>query len=135
MAANARRWSSPVSGSRSFVRMLWTCFSTVPSVTHRRRAMPAFERPSAMSASTRRHPDVDEDEIGLVLAHKGEELLRVPSLAHDVELGAFEQACDPLTQEDIVLGNDDACLGHQPPVEICSRLSASLTLITNRPDA
>ena len=34
--------------------MLWTCFSTVPSVTHRRRAIPALERPSAISASTSR---------------------------------------------------------------------------------
>jgi hypothetical protein len=34
MAARIRRWSSPDSGRFSFVRMLRTCFSTVPSVTH-----------------------------------------------------------------------------------------------------
>ena len=34
------------------MRMVRTCVSTVFSVTHRRRAMPAFVRPSAISAST-----------------------------------------------------------------------------------
>ena len=34
--------------------MLRTFFSTAPSVTQRRRAMPLFERPSAISASTSR---------------------------------------------------------------------------------
>src|SRR3954467_10028026 len=34
--------------------MLWMCFSTVPSVTHNWRAIPAFERPSAIRASTSR---------------------------------------------------------------------------------
>ena len=34
--------------------MLRTCFSTVPSVTHSWRAIPALERPSAISASTSR---------------------------------------------------------------------------------
>ena len=42
------------SGSRSFTKMLWTCFSTVPSVTHSRRAIPALVRPSAIRASTSR---------------------------------------------------------------------------------
>ena len=34
--------------------MLRTCFSTVPSVTHSRRPMPALERPSAIRARTSR---------------------------------------------------------------------------------
>src|SRR6266581_4000133 len=54
MTACTRRWSSSVSGTRSFIRMLRTCFSTVPSVTQSWRAMPALERPSAISASTSR---------------------------------------------------------------------------------
>lgn len=34
ITASTRRWSSPVSDSGSLARMLRTCFSTVPSVTH-----------------------------------------------------------------------------------------------------
>jgi hypothetical protein len=41
-------------GRRSFERMLRTCFSTVPSVTHSRFAIPAFEAPSAINARTSR---------------------------------------------------------------------------------
>ena len=36
------------------MRMLRTCFSTVPSVTHSSREIPLLERPSAMSESTSR---------------------------------------------------------------------------------
>ena len=39
-------------GSPSLSKMLATCFSTVPPVTTSAPAMPAFERPSAISAST-----------------------------------------------------------------------------------
>jgi glucose-6-phosphate-specific signal transduction histidine kinase len=42
MTARTRRWSSSVSGTCSFIRMLRTCFSTVPSVTQSCRAMPAL---------------------------------------------------------------------------------------------
>ena len=44
ITARTRRWSSSVSGRRNLTKMLCTCFSTVPSVTHNRRAIPAFER-------------------------------------------------------------------------------------------
>ena len=52
ITARTRRWSSPVSGRLSLVKMLRTCFSTVPSVTQSRCAIPVFDRPSAISAST-----------------------------------------------------------------------------------
>jgi hypothetical protein len=39
-------------GEVRFVRMLRTCFSTVPSVTQMRRAMPAFDSPSAIRVKT-----------------------------------------------------------------------------------
>ena len=45
MTASTRRWSSSVSGSCSFARMLLTCFSTVPSVTQSRRAIPDVRAP------------------------------------------------------------------------------------------
>jgi hypothetical protein len=54
MTARTRRWSSPVSGMRSFIKILRTCFSAVPPVTQSFRAIPAFDRPPAMSASTSR---------------------------------------------------------------------------------
>ena len=54
ITARTRRWSPADSGRLSLARMLRTCFSTVPSVTQSRPAMPALERPSAISASTSR---------------------------------------------------------------------------------
>ena len=61
-------------GQPSFIRMLRTCFSTVPSVTHSRRAMPAFERPSAISASTSRSRGVSTSS-GSSTRRGGDQLL------------------------------------------------------------
>ena len=42
--ARTRRWSSEAAGSRSFAKMLVTCFSTARSVTTMRAAIPWFEQ-------------------------------------------------------------------------------------------
>ena len=56
----------------------------------------------------RGHPDVDDDEFGLVLAHELEELVRVSCLSDDLEAGALEQAREPFAEKDVVVGDDDA---------------------------
>ena len=54
------------------------------------------------------HPDVGDHDIGLVLAHLAEELLRVAGLADNEEAGVFEHAYDTGSQQEGVLGHDDA---------------------------
>ena len=58
-----------------------------------------------------RHPDVDDHELGLVLAHELDQLVRVARLADDLEVGSLEQACEPLAEQDVVVGHDDADCG------------------------
>jgi hypothetical protein len=55
----------------------------------------------------RRHPDVDDHEVGLVLADEVEELARITCLADDLEVGALEQAGEAFAQKDVVLGDGD----------------------------
>ena len=56
----------------------------------------------------RRHPDVDDHELGLVLADELDQLGGVPALAHDLEVGTLEQARQTLAEEDVVVGHDHA---------------------------
>jgi len=55
----------------------------------------------------RRHPNVDDDELGLVLAHEREELVRVPGLTDNLEVAPFEQTREAFAQQDVVVGDDD----------------------------
>ena len=43
---------------------------------------------------TRRHADVDDHYVGLMLAYKGEEVIRILGLSHHVEAGFLEQVRD-----------------------------------------
>jgi hypothetical protein len=54
-----------------------------------------------------RHPNIDDHELGLVLAHEREELVRVAGLADDLEARPLEHARDALAQQDVVVGDDD----------------------------
>jgi hypothetical protein len=56
----------------------------------------------------RRHPDVDDHQIGLVLAHEVDEVLRIAGLTGDLKAGLLEQPRETLAQEDIVVRDDDA---------------------------
>jgi hypothetical protein len=40
-----------------------------------------------------RHPDVDDRELGFVVADERDELRRCAALAYDLEAGTLEQAC------------------------------------------
>jgi hypothetical protein len=55
-----------------------------------------------------RHPDVDDRELGSMLANEVDELGRVSALADDLEAGALEQAGHSLAQEDVVVSQHHA---------------------------
>ena len=65
-------------------------------------------RLEALGRVRRRHPNVDDHELGLVLAHELEKLSRVTSLTDDLETGPLEQAREAFTQQDVVVGHDDS---------------------------
>jgi hypothetical protein len=50
------------------------------------------------------HPDVDHDEIGALRPDQGDEAVRVPGLAGDLESGPFQQPCYALAQQNVVIG-------------------------------
>jgi hypothetical protein len=53
------------------------------------------------------HPDVDDDEVGLVLADELEEPVGVCGLTDNVEAGPVEQAREAFAQQDVVVCDDD----------------------------
>src|SRR3954453_3562301 len=65
-------------------------------------------RPQTLVGLRRRHPDVDQRDVGLVGADLAQQVLRVSGLADDVHAGLLQQAYDALTQQDAVLGYDDS---------------------------
>ncbi len=50
------------------------------------------------------HPNVDDDDVGLLLADQGEEFDRVSGLADHVEAGFAQQGGDALAEQDGVIG-------------------------------
>ena len=59
----------------------------------------------------RRHADVDDDELGLLLAHERRAARRVAGLADDLEAGPLEQAREAFAQKDVVVGDNDSSAG------------------------
>jgi hypothetical protein len=51
----------------------------------------------------RRHADIDDHEIGLLIADDAQQLFRVAGLTRDLEPCALEKARNALTQQDIVV--------------------------------
>ena len=58
----------------------------------------------AFRGVTRRHPDVDEDELGPRLADELDRPYRVASLADDLKARSLEQAGDSFSEKDVVVG-------------------------------
>ena len=59
-----------------------------------------------------RHPDIDDYQVGFALAHQLDKVGGIACLADDMEAGLLEQARDPLTEEDVIVGQDYARLRH-----------------------
>ena len=75
-----------------------------------RRAMLVPDRlggAEALVGVGRRHPDVDDGDVRLVLTDSREELGRVASLGDDLEACLVEQPRDPLPEEDRIVGERD----------------------------
>ena len=62
----------------------------------------------------RRHPDVDDRELGSMLANELEQLAGVTTPTDDGEAGPLEEAGNPLAQQHVVVRNDNPSrgLGH-----------------------
>jgi hypothetical protein len=60
----------------------------------------------------RRHANVDKDQSGLVVADELDEIRTVARLSGHLEARTFEQARQPFTEKEVVLGNNDSCSGH-----------------------
>ena len=58
------------------------------------------------------HPDIDDYQVGFALAYQFDEVGGVACLADDVKAGVLEQARDPLTEEDVIVGQDYTRLRH-----------------------
>ncbi len=65
-------------------------------------------RAHALVLVGRRHPDVDDREIGLVLGDGGEERLTVADTRDHGVAGVLEQSCESLAQEHGILGDHDS---------------------------
>ena len=63
-------------------------------------------RLETLSRMSRRHSDVDEHQVGPVLADQVEQLHPVAGLPYHLELGALEQAGDALSKQDVVVRQD-----------------------------
>ena len=61
----------------------------------------------ALGGLRRRHPDVDDSQVGPGRTDQGEQPGSVPRLAGDVEPGTVEQAGETFAQQDIVVGEHD----------------------------
>jgi hypothetical protein len=64
-------------------------------------------RVEAFGGMTGRHPDVDHDQVRALRADEGDEAVRVPGLAGDLESRPFQQPRDTLAQQHVVFSQDD----------------------------
>ena len=58
----------------------------------------------AFGGMARRHPDVDNGQVRVVLAHQLHERGGIAGPAQDLEAGALQQARDSLAEEDVIVG-------------------------------
>src|SRR5918996_5642394 len=65
-------------------------------------------RPETFRRVIRRHPDVDDGKVGPMLAYEIQELRRIAGLTNDAVARDREQAGDPLAEQEVVVGDDDA---------------------------
>jgi len=70
----------------------------------------AASRPSAVWVGG--HADVHHHQLWRLRIDKGQELGAVAGLPDNLEPGALEQAGQPFTQQDVVLGQDNPQVAH-----------------------
>jgi hypothetical protein len=69
-------------------------------------------RLEALGCLSGRHTDVDDHDVGSVLAYEREQGRGIARLTHDFVACAFEQACDAFAEKHIVIGQGNADSGH-----------------------
>ena len=85
----------------------------------------------ALVGARRRHADVDDGDVGRLVGHVLEQLVRAPGLGDDPHAGLFEQAGDAVADEHGVVGEDDAeavvvdAAGEAGRREVCGSPSAT----------
>ena len=72
------------------------------------RARMSLRRAQPLVGECRRHPDVDDRHVGLVLVDQPQQLVGRRCLRGHVESGAPEQGRDPLAHQRAVVGDHDA---------------------------
>jgi hypothetical protein len=65
---------------------------------------------------SRRHPDIDDDQLGRLFANNAEELHGVAGLASDLETGSGEQAGEAFSEKHIVISQHYPDPGHEAPI-------------------
>jgi hypothetical protein len=74
----------------------------------------------------RRHPDVGQHQGRLTFADHVEQLDRIARLPDDLEPGSLQEAGQPLTEQDVVIGDDHAHGTHRGDSPIpCSPVQAA----------
>src|SRR6266581_2825139 len=65
-------------------------------------------RTDPLVGERRRHPNVDDREVRLVLAHRGPETIGILDRRDHVVSGILEEATKPFPEQDLVLGDHDS---------------------------
>ena len=74
----------------------------------------------------RRHPNVNDDELGPVLADERQQLVRVAGLTDNLEVGPLQEARQTFAQENVVVGDDDPTTSIRGRIDRASTLRASV---------
>src|SRR5262249_58174384 len=69
-----------------------------------------LRRPETFGGMVGRHTDVDDGNVGSMLADETEELCRVAGLSDDAVTGLREQAGDAFAEQEVVVGDDNGPL-------------------------
>jgi PAS domain S-box-containing protein len=85
----------------------------------------------ALERMRRRHPDVDDREIGHVVAHERQKSRCVTGLADDVVPGSTQEARNPFAQENVIVRQDNPSRRHAGPELTPRRLPNGCRLIEN----
>jgi hypothetical protein len=65
---------------------------------------------------SRRHSDVDDDQLRRFFANHAQQLSRVTGLPRDLKPGAVEQAGKAFSKQHIVISQHDPDPGHEAPI-------------------
>src|SRR5437763_14058394 len=71
------------------------------------RVLDLARRARALVGEARWHPDVEDDEIGVLLGDRGQQAIGVAERRDDLMAAVFEESCEPLAQQHLVLRDHD----------------------------